>query len=233
MNKLVELNNEQVVTTSLVVAESFDKRHDHVLQDIKKLTTKNPGVKNMFDKSVYINDRNRQYPMYYINRDGFTLLAMGFTGKKAMDFKVKYIEAFNAMEKELKEKQPNLSTKDLLIRASLEHEHRLEKLETKVQEVFDDAPINYVQQKKLEDVRKRQVIKVLGGYNSNAYTKLARKVFAACSRDVKQLFSIPRYNELPKKDFDSALEFISGWQPDALTMHHIDLINIQGSVLNE
>lgn len=139
----------------------------------------------MFFEGETYDSYGRPRKTYFINRNGFVILAIGFTGKKAMDFKVKYIEAFNAMEKELKEKQPNLSTKDLLIRASLEHEHRLEKLETKVQEVFDDAPINYVQQKKLEDVRKRQVIKVLGGYNSNAYTKLARKVFAACSRDVK------------------------------------------------
>lgn len=102
MTNLVEVNNEQVVTTSLVVAETFGKRHDHVLQDIKNLTTENSGVKNMFEKTTYTNSRNREYPMYLINRDGFTLLAMGFNGKEALEFKVKYIEAFNKMEEQIK-----------------------------------------------------------------------------------------------------------------------------------
>ena len=105
MNKLVELNNEQVVTTSLVVAESFDKKHKNVIQSIENLTAENPAIKNMFEKSVYTNERNREYPMYYINRDGFTLLAMGFTGKEALTFKLNYIEAFNEMEKLLKKEK--------------------------------------------------------------------------------------------------------------------------------
>ena len=224
MNKLVELNNEQVVTTSLVVAEVFGKRHDHVLQDIKNLIPEITGVK-MFDESTYKNSRGRQYPMYYINRDGFTLLAMGFTGKEALQFKLEYIEAFNAMEQELK--QPKLSTKELLLRATNEHEQRIEKLETKVQKVFDDAPINFVQQKRLEDTRKKRVIEVLGGYDSNAYKQMARKVFAACSRDVKRLFAIPRYNELPKADFEAAIDFIEGWSPGAIIAYEINALNKQ------
>ena len=102
MTNLVEVNNEQVVTTSITVAESFGKRHDHVLQDIKNLTTENSGVKNMFEKTTYTNSRNREYPMYLINRDGFTLLAMGFNGKEALQFKLQYIEAFNKMEEHIK-----------------------------------------------------------------------------------------------------------------------------------
>lgn len=98
MNKLVEVNNEQVVTTSLVVAESFGKEHKNVIQSIENLTAKNPAVRNMFEKSVYTNERNRQYPMYYINRDGFTLLAMGFTGEEALQFKLDFLNQYNRME---------------------------------------------------------------------------------------------------------------------------------------
>ena len=107
MTNLVEVNNEQVVTTSIMVAESFGKRHDHVLQDIKNLTTENSGVKNMFEKTTYTNSRNREYPMYLINRDGFTLLAMGFTGKEALQFKLQYINAFNQMEEYIKDENKN------------------------------------------------------------------------------------------------------------------------------
>lgn len=100
---LVVIQNRQAVTTSLQVAESFEKRHDNVMADIKNLTTENSGVKNFFHEGTYTNGRGREYPMYYMNRDGFTLLAMGFTGSKALEFKLKYIEAFNQMEQTLLE----------------------------------------------------------------------------------------------------------------------------------
>lgn len=101
MSDLVIIQNRQAVTTSLQVAESFKKRHDHVLETIKNLTTENSGVKNFFHEGTYTNERGRDYPMYYMNRDGFTLLAMGFNGKKALEFKLKYIDAFNKMEEHI------------------------------------------------------------------------------------------------------------------------------------
>ena len=59
----------------------------------------------MFEETTYIHEQNGQtYPMYYLNRDGFTLLAMGFTGKKALQFKLQYIDAFNRMEEMLNPK---------------------------------------------------------------------------------------------------------------------------------
>lgn len=117
---LVQEQNEQVVTTSLIVAEEFGKEHKHVMEAVGKLTVENPAVRKMFDKSTYINTRNREYPMYYMNRDGFTLLAMGFTGKKAMQFKLKFIEQFNRMEQYIKEQH---STKN--IEGTREEEFRL------------------------------------------------------------------------------------------------------------
>ena len=98
--------NDQVLTNSLLVAEKFGKEHKHVLDAIRELiqgcaeTSADP----MFVETIYVNEQNRQeYPMFVMNRDGFTLLAMGFTGKKALKFKLDYIAAFNAMERSLKE----------------------------------------------------------------------------------------------------------------------------------
>lgn len=98
MNELVILKKNKAVTTSLKVAESFGKEHRTVIRNIKNLTAQNCAVKKMFVKSTYINSRGQEWPMYYMNRDGFSLLVMGFTGKKALDFKLKYIDAFNKME---------------------------------------------------------------------------------------------------------------------------------------
>ena len=98
MNDLVIMQDRQAVTTSLKVAEVFDKNHRDVMESIRNSTAENSAVEKMFEKSSYINLQKHEHPMYYMNRDGFSLLAMGFTGKKAMGFKLKYIAAFNKME---------------------------------------------------------------------------------------------------------------------------------------
>lgn len=102
MNDLVIMKDQQAVTSSLQVAETFDKNHQHILEAIDNLTVENPTVKNLFVEGTYTNSRNHVYREIYMNRDGFTLLAMGFTGKKALGFKMQYIEAFNKMEDQIK-----------------------------------------------------------------------------------------------------------------------------------
>lgn len=104
INELVFVGHDgQAVTNSVKVAEKFGKEHKHVLESIRKLmTAENSAVLQMFEESTYINEQNKTQPMYLMNRDGFTLLAMGFTGTKAMEFKLDYINAFNKMESKIK-----------------------------------------------------------------------------------------------------------------------------------
>ena len=116
MEELVIMHDKQVVTTSLKVAEIFEKEHRDVMKSIRNLTAQNFAVKKMFVEDSYLNSRNQSFPMYYLNRDGFTLLAMGFTGSKAMEFKLKYIDAFNKMEEQIRNQSLqvlNQSTDDL------------------------------------------------------------------------------------------------------------------------
>ena len=116
-NLVFKGQNDQVLTTSLKVAEVFEKEHKHVLDAVRKLfTAENSAVKQMFQESTYLNERNQSQPMFVMNRDGFTLLAMSFNGKKALDFKIAYIDAFNTMEAELKDKKPALPDLDLKVR---------------------------------------------------------------------------------------------------------------------
>lgn len=102
---LVQEQNEQVVTTSLIVADEFEKQHKHVLRDIRELQKDMPKIGPMFVEGEAEDSYGRPRRIYYMNRDGFTLLAMGFTGKKAMQFKLKFIEQFNRMEQYIKEKE--------------------------------------------------------------------------------------------------------------------------------
>lgn len=98
-------NNGELVVSSRKVAEDFGKQHKHVLDSIHEImTAENSAVlSEMFYATTYVNTQNKKQPEYLMNRDGFSLVVMGFTGAKARAWKLKYIKAFNAMEKKLKE----------------------------------------------------------------------------------------------------------------------------------
>ena len=101
MNDIIlSTQNGEPVASSRDIAKRFGKEHKHVLDAVKNLVAENSAAKSMFHQSNFEN-RGRQYPMYLMNRDGFSLLAMGFTGKEAVQWKLKYIEAFNQMERQL------------------------------------------------------------------------------------------------------------------------------------
>ena len=110
---ILSTQNGEPVVSSRQIAESFGKEHRNVMRDIENLMSEG-ALKNehtpLFYKTEYVHEQNGQtYPMYLMNRDGFTLLAMGFTGKAALEWKIKYIAAFNAMEQQLNQRQPDLS----------------------------------------------------------------------------------------------------------------------------
>lgn len=109
---LVKVEDNQIVTDSRSVAEHFGKRHDNVMVTIGGIL-KNKETQQMFYKTTYVNEQNNQtYPMYLMNRDGFSLLVMGFTGAKALEWKLRYIQAFNEMEEQLANKNTLAIPKD-------------------------------------------------------------------------------------------------------------------------
>lgn len=106
MNDLVYLKNNEAVCDSLQVAEKFHKRHADVIRAIENLI-ENDSTQNCvqcFKRTSYKDDTGKSNKMYRMNRDGFSILAMGFTGKKAMEWKWAYINAFNQMESFIREK---------------------------------------------------------------------------------------------------------------------------------
>lgn len=110
---------EITVVSSLDVAETFEKRHSDVLRDIEELGCSKDFRERNFALSKYLIENNRRsYPMYYMTRDGFTIMAMGYTGEKAMQFKEAYINQFNAMEKVLQGKMIERE-KGIVVRQSL------------------------------------------------------------------------------------------------------------------
>ena len=139
MNDLVSVNKDTVVTSSRIVAKVFEKNHNHVLRDIRNLIYNLGSIQNwthLFQENIYIHEQNKQeYMEYLMTKDGFTLLAMGFTGAKAVEWKLKYIQAFNQMEMQLQGQLDSYMIDDPIQRAKAwikEQEHR-EQLEQKIQ----------------------------------------------------------------------------------------------------
>ena len=196
--------DDQVLTTSLKVAEVFEKEHKHVLDAVRKLfTAENSAVKQMFQESTYLNERNQSQPMFVMNRDGFTLLAMGFNGKKALDFKIAYIDAFNEMEAELKSQQTKqLSAAESLLQSVqllVAHERQLAILEHNqknmqgaISSLYDKVygmqfETDMVKQKLNNEIDRYTVIGYCSAHNIPMTRKEASIIGGACSRMCKKI----------------------------------------------
>lgn len=109
ISNAVTVSNGQVTTTSLKISEVFSKKHCDVLRAVESLQIPDTFRKRNFASAEYTAQngigKTIKYPMYHITRDGFTILVMGFTGAKAMQFKIAYLEEFNRMEAKLRELQ--------------------------------------------------------------------------------------------------------------------------------
>ncbi|QTD40600.1 ORF6C domain-containing protein [Sporosarcina sp. Te-1] len=223
MNQLVVMQDQQAVTSSKSVAETFGKEHKHVLRDVRSIMKDVSNSGPMFFEGTEPDSYGRDQAVIYMNRDGFTLLAMGFTGKKAMEFKLKFIQAFNEMEERLK--QPN-NTK-LLLQTVLHHEERIETEEIDVKYLKDHMRINGAQEQRINMNARGKVMECLGGKDSNAYKEIGKKAFSQFWREFKAYFEIPRYGELPKKRFEEALQFIQEWSPNTALRIEIKKMNSQ------
>ena len=96
------------VTDSLKVAQVFGKQHKNIMQAIRNIlgSAENSAHRKWFCESMYCDTQGKKQPMFLMTRDGFSLLAMGLTGAKAMQFKIAFIEQFNAMEKVIQTMKP-------------------------------------------------------------------------------------------------------------------------------
>lgn len=237
MKDLVIMHDQQAVTTSLVLAEAFNKNHRDVLEKISsKINSAENSVqyKKMFAEATYTDKSGKQNKMYYLNRDGFTFIAMGFTGKKADEFKLKYIEAFNKMEQIVRQELPQTPEEklELTMQVTLRLDKRVGNLEKSIDEIQNKSEIDSDQRYKLWVARNKKAVKALGGKESNAYKDkaLSRKTFRALEHSLKKKFVISRYEDLKKENFDEAIEAINKWYPPFELKDEIEKANAQGNL---
>jgi Rha family phage regulatory protein len=221
--------NGEPVASSRQIAESFGKEHKTVLRSIEELAAQNCAAKSMFYETTFEN-RGKQYPMYLMNRDGFSLLVMGFTGKAALEWKLKYIQAFNEMEKKLSTPQmPKLSKE---MQALFLLDDRTQRQEQRLTALENTMTVDYNQQRVLRKSISRSVICALGNENAPAYidNHVRSKVYSECNHDVQDWFRVNSVGNISRKRFDEAVEYIQRWKPSTNTVMLIQQTNGQTSL---
>lgn len=230
MNDIIlSTQNGEPVASSRQIAESFGKEHKTVLRSIEELAAQNCAAKSMFYETTFEN-RGKQYPMYLMNRDGFSLLVMGFTGKAALEWKLKYIQAFNEMEKKLSTPQmPKLSKE---MQALFLLDDRTQKQEQRLTALENTMTVDYNQQRVLRKSISRSVICALGDESAPAYidNHVRSKVYSECNHDVQDWFRVNSVGNIPRKRFDEAVEYIQRWKPSTNTVMLIQQTNGQTSL---
>lgn len=226
---ILSTQNGEPVASSRQIAESFGKEHKNVIQSIENLAAENSAAKSMFHETTFEN-RGKQYPMYMMNRDGFTLLAMGFTGKAALEWKLKYIAAFNAMEKKLATPQMPKLSKEL--QALFLLDDRTQRQEQRITALENNMAVDYYQQLSLKNAVNHVVVEALGGKNAPAYSDshVRGMVYCEINKDIQMWFRVSSRNNIPRKRFDEAVEYIQRWKPSTNTVMLIQQTNGQTSL---
>ena len=227
--ELVIMRDRQAVTTSLQVAKVFDKRHDRVIRAIEaKMTDTNFGASGMFAEGAYTDASGKANKMYYMNRDGFTFIAFGFTGAKADQFKLKYIDAFNQMEKQLQQQKPLSLPEQIQLIAK-----GYDGLSKDVEDIKNRMGLPGNMAHSFSKKRNAKIINVLGGKKSNAYRdkNVRAKTYRALFSSYRETFDQDRYNDLPMKDFDKAIDFVNNWYPPFELQQEIRRANAQLAIV--
>lgn len=229
--ELVIMRDQQAVTTSLQVAKVFNKKHKHVIEAINnkiQSAENSADYQKMFVVGTYKDSQGRTYPMYYMNRDGFTFIAFGFTGAKADQFKLKYIDAFNQMEKQLQQQKPLTLPEQISLIAK-----GYESLSADVEDIKNRMGLPSNMAHSFSKKRNAKIINVLGGKKSNAYRdkNVRAKTYRALFSSYRETFDQDRYNDLPMKDFDKAIDFVNNWYPPFELQQEIRRANAQLAIV--
>lgn len=184
---------------------------------------------DLFYEDIYVHPQNKQsYRQVIMNRDGFTLLAMGFTGQKALQFKLKYIEAFNQMEKEIQ--QPKLPTSKrelamLALSANEETNERVDNIDKRLVDIEENKLIS-TEDKATIDSRVRKKVYYL--CKEQRLSQEAKSMlFQDLGSSIKRLFNVPNRGRIKDKDFQRVLEFIDNWQPSSVTKEQIKQLELE------
>ena len=221
-------NDGELVVTSRQVAEDFGKRHSEVLRAIEDKIEINAILRSSkyFIESTYIDKANRKSKEYLLTRDGFSFLVMGFTGAKADEWKLKYIEAFNKMEQAIKNPYGHLSKE---VQAIFALDHKQQQLAVEVKELKEGMPLFNVECKEIQAAVKRKGVEILGGKGSPAYknNSIRCKVYSDIQQQLRREFGVSRYEAIKRCQLPVAHEIVVKYKAPIYLVNEIYLLNQQ------
>ncbi|CDN28991.1 Rha family transcriptional regulator [Lactiplantibacillus plantarum] len=219
MNDLVIMKNKQAVTSSLQVAEVFEKNHRDVLEAIRmKMHSAefSAQYQKMFVEGSYKDKSGKSNPMYYMNRDGFAFIVMGFTGRKADSFKLQYIKAFNSMEEQAKLPTSPREIARLALQANEETNQRLDSVEGDVKDLKENQVIPNPEYSALNRRVNQRVSEVAHSYG-HITQKQRGELFKDIGSGIKKIANVSARSMLRKKDYQMVMDFINDWEPSTAT----------------
>ncbi|MUK89119.1 phage regulatory protein [Ornithinibacillus sp. L9] len=237
MNQLKVISfNGQLVTSSTEVAGMVDRQHNELLKTIRGyieiLGEGDFAQSDFFIESTYRNSQNKVLPCYLVTRKGCDMIANKMTGQKGVLFTAEYVTRFEEMEKEL-QKPKVLTEKEQrieMLKLSLELEEKTQQHDERITNLEENMRIDGGQEFHIRRKANHVVIESLGGKKAPAYEQLSRKAFSEFWREFKNHFGLPRYGDLPKKQFEDGLRFIGMWQPSTALRIEIENANNQQTI---
>ena len=216
-------DHQQPVVSSLQIAEDFGKQHKNVIQSIQNLVAENSAAKSWFYETTY-ESRGKQYPMYLMNKDGFTFLVMGFNGKLANEWKIKYIQAFNAMEQQIKDGLPTTPEEklDLLVEVAHNQKAKVEKIDERVTHLEKNARIDPTQYGYIGNLVNKRLQAVKEVYKYQWTKQQCGALRHGINRDICNAMDARPRTQIRAKDFDKACHFVEGWNPSSVTLKEIE-----------
>lgn len=221
---------------SLEIAGMVGRDHSKVIRDmrslIKHLNEAKIGSVNYFIESTYKDAKGEERPCFDCTKKGCELYSTRMTGAKGTQFAAAYIDRFNEMERQLKAPASNT---ELLLETALKHERYLVEVNGRIDKLETETTINTSQRRKVSGAVTSTVVKILGGKKSNAYqdASIRPTAFSQCYRELRELYDVASYMDIPKIKYEEAMAIIPKWKPRFELQARIDHANGLGSIWEE
>ncbi|MGE9789577.1 ORF6C domain-containing protein [Enterococcus faecalis] len=233
------MNQLKQTLTSNEVAEMIGKKHSELMKDIRRyIGYLNEGkipLVDFFIESTYQDSKNEIRPNYLLTKQGCEMVSNKLTGAKGVQFTARYVSRFNQMEDKLKNSQLPMSNTELLLETALKHERELVEVNGRLDKLETETVINSSQRRKIQGLVQSTVIKTLGGKKANAYknSSINKSAFSNCYSQLKRVFDVASYMDIPKVRYEEAMSLIPKWQPSLELQSKIDTVNGQRNLFED
>lgn len=224
--QITEYENIRVLTTqqiaeaygsdTRVISNNFNRNKERYIEGKHYICLEDDEKREFVDHHQIDDGSKKASKLYLWTEKGAFLHAKSLNTDTAWEVYDRLVDNY------FNKKKPMSPVEMMRIQLGMIDDH-----EGRIADLEQNMTIDYGQQMSLGDIVNRVVIDALGGKDSNAYHEIGRKVFAECNRDLKHYFNVNARNNVPKKKFDEAVDYVKNWQPCTNTRIMIQDCNAQ------